>query len=88
MKLSSRLPKAYSLVIGQNHQAANSEVVGFHLCVDYGNESNGFLVVEGGIASHSSTELSIQIMILPKTLPHGVVAPLHLELNCWVGSFF
>jgi hypothetical protein len=48
--------ETYSLVIWQNSKTTNPEVIRLHLCVNYRYEGNRFLVVEGGIASHSCTQ--------------------------------
>jgi hypothetical protein len=46
----------------QNHKAADAKVIGFHPCMHNSNKTNRFLVVERTVASHSGTELFIQIV--------------------------
>ncbi len=87
-KIKQTLPNAYALVIRQDYQSANAEKVCPHTHVCNCDKGYRLFLVEGNVASDAYTKLPIQIMILPKHLPHGSAAPINLELNGRPNPFF
>jgi len=71
-EVKKALPNPYALIIRQDHQAGNTIIVAFHAYVSNCDKGNRFLAVLRNITAHSSTKpFSVQIVMLPKHLPHG-----------------
>ena len=87
-EIEQTFSNAYSLVIRQCNQAANAEELGPHVHMGHCDKCYGFFLIDCNIAFDAYSKVSIQIMILPKHLPHGSAAPTNLKFNGRPDSFF
>jgi hypothetical protein len=53
-KVEESFADAYPLVVWENHKTADSEIVGFHFCVNNSYESNRFVLVYCSITPYTS----------------------------------
>jgi hypothetical protein len=53
-KVEESFADAYSLIVREDHKAADAEIVSFHFCVNNRYESDGFVLVYCGITSYAN----------------------------------
>jgi len=78
VKLCDEVEKSFAdadaLVIGQNDQPTDTKIVNFHSDMSYCDERDRLFMINGNVASYACTEAAVQIVKLPKDLPHGFTA--------------
>jgi len=73
-EVEKSLADAYALVIRQNDKPTDTKIVDFHSDMCYCDESDRLLMINGNITSYARPKAAVQIVKLPKDLPHGFTA--------------